>query len=37
MKALIGLAHMTKQYSPDQIKKLAPAFAFLSAGLALSF
>jgi TP901 family phage tail tape measure protein len=30
MKALIGLAHMTKQYSPDQIKKLAPAFAFLS-------
>jgi hypothetical protein len=30
MKALIGLAHMTKQYSPDAIKKLAPAFAFLS-------
>lgn len=30
MKALIGLAHMTKQYSPDEIKKLAPAFAFLS-------
>lgn len=30
MKALIGLAHMTKQYSPEQIKKLAPAFAFLS-------
>jgi hypothetical protein len=31
MTALIGLAHMTKEYSPDQIKKLAPAFAFLSA------
>ena len=31
MSALIGLAHMTKEYSPDQIKKLAPAFAFLSA------
>ena len=30
MRALIGLAHMTKQYSPDAIKKLAPAFAFLS-------
>jgi hypothetical protein len=30
MKALIGLAHMTKQYGPDDIKKLAPAFAFLS-------
>jgi len=30
MKALIGLAHMTKQYSPEAIKKLAPAFAFLS-------
>ena len=30
MKALIGLAHMTKQYSPADIKKLAPAFAFLS-------
>lgn len=30
MKAFIGLAHMTKQYSPDAIKKLAPAFAFLS-------
>ncbi|WP_315792231.1 MULTISPECIES: hypothetical protein [unclassified Bradyrhizobium] len=30
MKALIGLAHMTKQYSPEEIKKLAPAFAFLS-------
>ena len=31
MQALIGLAHMTKEYSPEQIKKLAPAFAFLSA------
>ena len=31
MSALIGLAHMTKEYSPEQIKKLAPAFAFLSA------
>ncbi len=30
MKALIGLAHMTKQYDPEAIKKLAPAFAFLS-------
>jgi hypothetical protein len=30
MRALIGLSHMTKQYSPDAIKKLAPAFAFLS-------
>lgn len=30
MKALIGLAHMTKQYSPEEIKRLAPAFAFLS-------
>jgi PAS domain-containing protein len=30
MKALVGLAHMTKQYDPEQIKKLAPAFAFLS-------
>ena len=31
MSALIGLAHMTKEYNPEQIKKLAPAFAFLSA------
>ena len=30
MKALIGLAHMTKEYGPEAIKKLAPAFAFLS-------
>jgi hypothetical protein len=30
MKALIGLAHMTKQYGSEDIKKLAPAFAFLS-------
>jgi hypothetical protein len=30
MKAMIGLAHMTKQYSAEDIKKLAPAFAFLS-------
>jgi hypothetical protein len=30
MKALIGLAHMTKQYDPAAIRKLAPAFAFLS-------
>jgi hypothetical protein len=30
MKSLIGLAHMTKQYSPEAIKKLAPSFAFLS-------
>jgi hypothetical protein len=31
MQSLIGLAHMTKEYSPEEIKKLAPAFAFLSA------
>ena len=31
MNSLIGLAHMTKEYSPEDIKKLAPAFAFLSA------
>jgi hypothetical protein len=30
MTALIGLSHMTKEYSPEAIKKLAPAFAFLS-------
>lgn len=30
MKSFIGLAHMTKQYDPEQIKKLAPAFAYLS-------
>jgi hypothetical protein len=30
MKSLIGLALMTKEYSPEDIKKLAPAFAFLS-------
>jgi hypothetical protein len=30
MRALIGLAHMTKEYSPEAIRKLAPAFAFLS-------
>lgn len=30
MRSLIGLAHMTKQYDPEAIKKLAPAFAFLS-------
>jgi hypothetical protein len=30
MSALVGLADMTKQYSPEAIKKLAPAFAFLS-------
>jgi TP901 family phage tail tape measure protein len=30
MKAFIGLAHMTKEYSPEEIKKLAPVFAFLS-------
>lgn len=31
MISLIGLSHMTKEYGPEQIKKLAPAFAFLSA------
>jgi hypothetical protein len=30
MRALIGLAHMTKQYDARAIQKLAPAFAFLS-------
>lgn len=30
MSSLIGLAHMTRSYSPEAIKKLAPAFAFLS-------
>ena len=30
MQSFIGLAHMTKEYSPEQITKLAPAFAFLS-------
>jgi hypothetical protein len=30
VSALVGLADMTKQYSPEAIKKLAPAFAFLS-------
>lgn len=30
MRAYIGLAHMTKQYGTEAIKKLAPAFAFLS-------
>ena len=31
MNSLIGLAHMTKEYDVEAIKKLAPAFAFLSA------
>ena len=31
MDSLLGLAHMTKEYSQEDIKKLAPAFAFLSA------
>lgn len=30
MKSFIGLAHMTKQYDPESIKKLAPAFAYMS-------
>jgi hypothetical protein len=30
MKSLVGLAHMTKTYDPDAIKKLAPVFSFLS-------
>lgn len=30
MKALIGLAHMTKEYDPESIKKLAGTFAALS-------
>jgi hypothetical protein len=34
VSALVGLADMTKQYSPEAIKKLAPAFAFLSTGFA---
>ena len=30
MNSLIGLAHMTKEYDVEAIKKLAPAFAYLS-------
>jgi hypothetical protein len=30
MSALVGLAHMTKEYGPDAVKKLAKDFAFLS-------
>jgi len=30
MESFTGLAHMTGNYSPEDIKKLAPAFAFLS-------
>jgi hypothetical protein len=30
MKSFIGLAHMTKQYSPEAIQKLARPFAYLS-------
>jgi hypothetical protein len=30
MKSFIGLAHMTQAYSPEEIKKLAPAFAYMS-------
>jgi hypothetical protein len=31
MESLTGLAHMTKSYTPEQIAKLAPKFAYLSA------
>src|SRR6185312_13099992 len=31
MKAFIALAHELKAYTPDEIKKLAPTFGFLSA------
>jgi hypothetical protein len=34
MESLIGLAHMTKQYTPEEIKKLAPVFGFLSSSTA---
>lgn len=34
MESLIGLAHMTKEYSPEEIKKLAPVFGFLSSSTA---
>lgn len=30
MKSFIGLAHMTQTYDPAAIKKLAPAFAYMS-------
>lgn len=30
MEVFTGLAHMTKEYSPEQIKKLIPGFAYLS-------
>jgi hypothetical protein len=30
MKSIIGMAHMVKAYSPEEIKKLMPAFAYLS-------
>lgn len=30
MKAIIGLAHMVKAYTPEAIHKLLPAFAYLS-------
>lgn len=30
MKSFIGLAHMTQAYDPASIKKLAPAFAYMS-------
>ncbi len=30
MKAIVGLAHMTKAYSPAEIRRLFPAFAYLS-------
>ena len=31
MTSLIGYAHMLKDYTPDEIKKVAPVLAFLSA------
>jgi hypothetical protein len=29
-KAFVGLAHMTKEYTPEEIRKLIPYFSFLS-------
>jgi len=36
MSSFVGLAHMTKQYSPEQIKQLAPLFGFLSTSTPMS-
>jgi hypothetical protein len=36
MRSLVGMAHMTKSYSPEQIAKLAPMFSFLSTATPMS-